>query len=47
MAVDIHDLASKLGFKRVRIVGHDIGLMVAYERYECDPKETLRHTNNY
>lgn len=30
MAQDIHALAAELGFKRVRIVGHDIGLMVAY-----------------
>src|SRR5437660_6074927 len=30
MAVDIHDLTSKLGFNHVSIVGHDIGLMVAY-----------------
>jgi len=30
MAVDIHDLTSKLGFHRVEVVGHDIGLMVAY-----------------
>src|SRR5947209_4101930 len=30
MAVDIHDLTSSLGFKSVSIVGHDIGLMVAY-----------------
>jgi pimeloyl-ACP methyl ester carboxylesterase len=30
MAQDVHALAGKLGFKRVRIVGHDIGLMVAY-----------------
>src|SRR5439155_27032990 len=30
MAMDVHDLASKLGFDRVIIVGHDIGLMVAY-----------------
>jgi pimeloyl-ACP methyl ester carboxylesterase len=30
MAVDIHDLTSSLGLDRVRIVGHDIGLMVAY-----------------
>src|SRR5213592_1971646 len=26
MAVDIHDLTSSLGFHRVSIVGHDIGL---------------------
>src|SRR6266704_2035597 len=30
MAQDIHALAASLGFKRVRIAGHDIGLMVAY-----------------
>src|SRR6266481_4993229 len=27
MAQDIHDLATSLGFNRVSIVGHDIGLM--------------------
>ncbi len=30
MARDIHALALKLGLERIRIVGHDIGLMVAY-----------------
>jgi pimeloyl-ACP methyl ester carboxylesterase len=30
MAQDIHALAVSLGFKRVQLVGHDIGLMVAY-----------------
>src|ERR1044072_819931 len=30
MAQDIHALAASLGFKRVDIAGHDIGLMVAY-----------------
>src|SRR6266851_4910004 len=30
MAVDIHDLVMSLGFNRASIVGHDIGLMVAY-----------------
>jgi pimeloyl-ACP methyl ester carboxylesterase len=30
MAVDIHDLTTSLGFDHVIIVGHDIGLMVAY-----------------
>src|SRR5437016_5898519 len=30
MAVDIHELTSSLKFKCVTIVGHDIGLMVAY-----------------
>jgi pimeloyl-ACP methyl ester carboxylesterase len=30
MAIDIHELTSSLKLDRVRIVGHDIGLMVAY-----------------
>src|SRR5260221_13666514 len=30
MAQDIHALAVSLGFKRIGIAGHDIGLMVAY-----------------
>src|SRR5437899_2170922 len=30
LAVDIHDLVTSLGFKRASIVGHDLGLMVAY-----------------
>lgn len=30
MASDIHALVQSLGHKRVKIVGHDIGLMVAY-----------------
>ena len=30
MAQDIHALALKLGYRNIQIVGHDIGLMVAY-----------------
>ena len=30
MAKDVHELVQQLGFKQVSIVGHDIGLMVAY-----------------
>jgi pimeloyl-ACP methyl ester carboxylesterase len=30
MAQDIHVLMAKLGYPKVRLVGHDIGLMVAY-----------------
>jgi pimeloyl-ACP methyl ester carboxylesterase len=30
MAQDVHALAASLGHQRVRLVGHDIGLMVAY-----------------
>src|SRR6267378_2908550 len=42
MAVDIHDLTSKLGFNRVSIVGHDIGLMVAYAYAAQFPQTTER-----
>jgi pimeloyl-ACP methyl ester carboxylesterase len=30
MAADLHKLIEKLGYKRINIAGHDIGLMVAY-----------------
>lgn len=30
LAQDIHALVQSLGFKKIKIVGHDIGLMVAY-----------------
>src|SRR5262245_47825634 len=30
MAQDIHALAQTLGYQRVRVAGHDIGLMIAY-----------------
>jgi pimeloyl-ACP methyl ester carboxylesterase len=30
MAVDIHELVKKLGYKSINLAGHDIGLMVAY-----------------
>src|SRR2546428_12880687 len=42
MAVDIHDLTSSLGFNRLSIVGHDIGLMVAYAYAAQFPQETER-----
>jgi pimeloyl-ACP methyl ester carboxylesterase len=42
MAVDIHDLVKSLGFKRASIVGHDIGLMVAYGYAAQFPQETGR-----
>src|SRR5437879_971118 len=42
MAVDIHDLTLSLGFKRASIVGHDIGLMVAYAYAAQFPQETER-----
>jgi pimeloyl-ACP methyl ester carboxylesterase len=40
MAVDIHELTSSLGFERVSIVGHDIGLMVAYAYAAQFPQAT-------
>lgn len=30
MAVDMHELMKKLGYKHINLAGHDIGLMVAY-----------------
>jgi len=42
MAVDIHELTSSLGFDRVGVVGHDIGLMVAYAYAAQFPQATER-----
>jgi pimeloyl-ACP methyl ester carboxylesterase len=42
MAVDIHDLTTSLGFERVSIVGHDIGLMVSYAYAAQFPQGTER-----
>ncbi len=42
MAVDIHELTSSLGFDRVSIVGHDIGLMVTYAYAAQFPQDTER-----
>src|SRR6266536_4480867 len=42
MAVDIHTLVSSLGFKQASVVGHDIGLMVAYAYAAQFPQETER-----
>jgi pimeloyl-ACP methyl ester carboxylesterase/quercetin dioxygenase-like cupin family protein len=42
MAVDIHELVKSLGFKRASIVGHDIGLMVAYAYAAQFPQESER-----
>src|SRR5258706_959120 len=30
MATDVHELVKKLGYKSINLVGHDVGLMVAY-----------------
>ena len=42
MAVDIHELTTSLGLDRVTIVGHDIGLMVAYAYAAQFPESTER-----
>src|SRR2546425_1419756 len=42
MAVDIHELAGSLKLDRVSIVGHDIGLMVAYAYAAQFPETTER-----
>ncbi len=42
MARDIHGLVKKLGYERIRIVGHDIGLMVAYAYAAQFPSEVDR-----
>jgi len=42
MAVDIHELTSSLKLGRGRIVGHDIGLMVAYAYAAQFPQATER-----
>ena len=42
MAQDIHVLASSLGFKQASVVGHDIGLMVAYAYAAQYPTEVDR-----
>jgi pimeloyl-ACP methyl ester carboxylesterase len=41
-AVRIHALAKKLGFSKARVVGHDIGLMVAYAYAAQFPSEVER-----
>ena len=42
MAQDVHALATSLGFKRSKVVGHDIGLMVAYAYAAQYPSEVDR-----
>ena len=42
MAVDVHELVRSLGLDRAAIVGHDIGLMVAYAYAAQFPQETER-----
>lgn len=42
MAQDVHALATSLGYQRATIVGHDIGLMVAYAYAAQYPSEVDR-----
>ena len=42
MAQDVHALATSLGYKRIGIAGHDIGLMVAYAYAAQFPSEVNR-----
>lgn len=42
MAQDIHALVKKLGYSKVEIVGHDIGLMVAYAYAAQYPDEVSK-----
>jgi len=42
LAQDVHALASSLGFRHVTLVGHDIGLMVAYAYAAQHPTEVAR-----
>ncbi|MEO8073351.1 MAG: alpha/beta hydrolase [Acidobacteriota bacterium] len=39
MAVDIHELVKSLGYEKIDLVGHDIGLMVAYAYAAQFPNE--------
>ena len=42
LAQDIHALAAALGYRQVQLVGHDIGLMVAYAYAAQYPSEVER-----
>lgn len=39
LAIDIHELLKSLGYQKINIVGHDIGLMVAYAYAAQYPNE--------
>ena len=39
MATDLHELAKKLGYKKIDLAGHDIGMMVAYAYAAQFPNE--------
>src|SRR5262245_26093258 len=42
MAADVHALVTSLGIRRAKVVGHDIGLMVAYAYAATYPAEVDR-----
>jgi len=42
MASDIHELVKKLGYKSIKLAGHDIGLMVAYAYAAQYPEEVKK-----
>src|SRR5439155_15955757 len=42
MAQDVHALVRSLGYEHIRLVGHDIGLMVAYAYAAQYPSEVDR-----
>ncbi|MBC7920207.1 MAG: alpha/beta hydrolase [Ferruginibacter sp.] len=42
LAEDIHQLVGQLGYSRVKLVGHDIGMMVAYAYAALYPNEVDR-----
>jgi pimeloyl-ACP methyl ester carboxylesterase len=42
MAVDVHELVKKLGYKSINLAGHDIGLMVAYAYAAQFPDEVKK-----
>ena len=42
MAVDMHELMKKLGYKHINLAGHDIGLMVAYAYAAQFPTEVKK-----
>lgn len=42
VAEDIYQLTQQLGYKQINLVGHDIGMMVAYSYAAAHPKEVKR-----
>ena len=42
LAVDIHELVKSLGYTRIDLIGHDIGLMVAYAYAAQYPNEVRK-----